>query len=286
MKNSLIIGIMATIITSCNAQQKVVEQPALKTTKQATLQKTSTISAAPSMLINNNKSTSFNKINNELPASIITTAIDHSSFDHIIKKHVTKDGRVDYAGIKKDKALLDAYLQLIKVNAPNDSWSKNEKFAYYMNAYNAMTLDLIINNYPTESIKDLKDPWGQGNWKIGDKTVTLEEIEHKILRKMDEPRIHFGINCASFSCPPLPNQAFTAQKVQSQMEELAIQFVNDPKRNKISINAVEISKIFKWFSEDFTNDGTIIDYLNKYSTIKIDKDARVRYMDYDWNLNK
>lgn len=149
-----------------------------------------------------------------------------------------------------------------------------------------MTLDLIISNYPTESIKDIKNPWEQKNWSINGKPISLEEIEHEILRKMNEPRIHFGINCASFSCPQLPNEAFTTQKVNQQLKKLAIQFVNDSKRNKISADRVEVSKIFRWFKEDFTKNGDLIDFLNKYSTLKINKNARVKYMDYDWELNE
>ena len=99
-------------------------------------------------------------------------------------------------------------------------------------------------------------------------------------------KIHFAINCASFSCPPLMNEAFTAATVDTQLEKLAVQFINDPKRNKITTDRVEISKIFRWFYEDFTKNGDLIDFLNTYSKVKIDKNARVRYMDYNWELNE
>jgi len=211
---------------------------------------------------------------------------DHSNFNELLKKYVKEDGRVNYAGFKKDKNILEAYLETIRTNNPNTTWSKNDKFAYYMNAYNAMTIDLIIRNYPTESIKDINDPWEQRYWKISNKSVSLEEIEHEILRKMKDPRIHFGINCASFSCPPLMNKAFTAANVDAQLEKLAVQFINDPKRNKITTDRVQISKIFRWFQEDFTKNGDLIDFLNTYSKVKIDKNARVRYMDYNWKLNE
>lgn len=154
-----------------------------------------------------------------------------------------------------------------------------------MNAYNAMTIDLILRHQPLESIKDIKKPWDQRFWKLGDKYYNLDEIEHKILRKMSDPRIHFGINCASFSCPPLLNEAFTAEKVDSQLDMLARKFINDSKRNTITADRVEISKIFDWFAKDFKTDGSVINYLNKYSETKILSDAKVRYMDYDWSLN-
>jgi hypothetical protein len=213
-------------------------------------------------------------------------AFDHSLFDQLLKKYVNKNGVVNYAGIKKHHKPLKAYLETIRVNAPDDTWSRQDQIAYYMNAYNAMTIDLIVRNYPLKSIKDIKDPWEQRNWRISKKSISLEEIEHKILRKMNEPRIHFGINCASFSCPPLMNEAFTAAKVDVQLERLAVQFINDPKRNKITADRIEISNIFRWFKKDFTKNGDLIDFLNKYSKVPIDKNARVRHMDYDWSLNE
>jgi hypothetical protein len=103
---------------------------------------------------------------------------------------------------------------------------------------------------------------------------------------MNEPRIHFAINCASFSCPNLSNQAFTAENMEQQLDAAAKHFVNDTSKNSISKDSVEISKIFDWFSGDFKKQGTIIDFLNTYSTIKIDINAKVKYKSYNWNLNE
>jgi hypothetical protein len=213
-------------------------------------------------------------------------AFDHSLFNQLLKKYVNKNGVVNYAGIKKYQKPLKDYLESIRLHTPDNTWSRQDKLAYYMNAYNAMTIDLIVRSYPLQSIKDIKDPWEQRLWKIGEKPISLEEIEHEILRKMNEPRIHFGINCASFSCPPLMDEAFTAAKVDQQLQRLAVQFINDSKRNTITADRVEVSNIFKWFKKDFTKNGDLIDFLNKYSKVPIDKNARVRYMDYDWSLNE
>ena len=114
----------------------------------------------------------------------------------------------------------------------------------------------------------------------------LETIEHEILRKMNEPRIHFAINCASFSCPPLLNEAFTEEKLEAQLTQVTKTFLADSKRNTISENELEISKIFKWFSKDFEQNGSLIDFLNTYSDVKISKDADVDFKDYDWSLNE
>ena len=103
---------------------------------------------------------------------------------------------------------------------------------------------------------------------------------------MGDARIHFGINCASFSCPPLLNEAFTAQKVDTQLDVLARRFVNDSKRNTITANSIEISEIFNWFAKDFKTNGSVIDFLNKYSDVQIAAKAKKRYKDYDWSLNK
>lgn len=212
-------------------------------------------------------------------------AVDHSSFNQLLQKHVATNGIVNYTGFSKDKNKLRNYITILSKNVPKENWNKEEKLAYWMNAYNAMTVDLILRNLPLESIKDIKDPWEQRLWKLGDAWYNLEEIEHQILRKMGDARIHFGINCASFSCPPLSNKAFTALTVADQLEALAIQFINDSKRNSISKDRVEISKIFTWFSKDFKTNGSIIDYLNKFSEVPINDNARIGFMDYNWELN-
>jgi hypothetical protein len=213
-------------------------------------------------------------------------AVDHSSFNQLLQKHVTKDGIVNYTGFSKDKNKLRDYISILSKNVPTENWNKEEKLAYWMNAYNAMTVDLILRNLPLESIKDIKDPWEQRLWKLGDAWYNLEGIEHQILRKMGDARIHFGINCASFSCPPLLNEAFTAAKVDAQLAIVAKKFINDSSRNRISENSIEVSKIFNWFAKDFKQNGNLIDYLNQYSNTQISKGAKVRYMDYNWELNK
>jgi len=210
----------------------------------------------------------------------------HEKWNALLKQFVTIEGNVNYEGFRKNRPKLTAYINSLNENMPEEFWSQDEKLAYWMNAYNAMTVDLILRNLPLESIKDIDKPWEQRYWKLGAKYYNLDEIEHQILRKMDDPRIHFGINCASFSCPPLLNVAFTSEKVNDQLDFLAQQFINDPKRNTIASDSAQISKIFDWFSKDFKQNGSVIDYLNTYSETKINSNARIRYMDYDWSLNK
>lgn len=215
----------------------------------------------------------------------VNEAFDHAGFNELLNNNVTPDGKVNYIRFKQDRTVLRIYLFALGKKMPTDAWSKEDKLAYWMNAYNAMTIDLILRNQPIASIKDIKDPWMQRLWKLGDKWYNLDEIEHQILRKMDDPRIHFGINCASFSCPPLLDEAFTAQNVDKQLDALAKQFVNDTQRNTITPERVTISKIFNWFSKDFKQDGSLVDFLNKYADTPINSKAKVRYMDYNWELN-
>ncbi|MCH7413586.1 DUF547 domain-containing protein [Belliella sp. R4-6] len=226
-----------------------------------------------------------------------TKAPSHKEFDALLKKHVSSSGVVDYKGFIEDKAKLHIYCDLLSNNAPDrKTWTKEEQLAYWINAYNAFTIKLIADNYPVESIQDLhpkiKIPlvntvWHIKFFKIGGQDASLDEIEHKILRKeFDEPRIHFAINCASYSCPPLLNEAFVAEKVDAQLDKVAKSFINDHKRNKISADKIEVSKIFSWFKGDFTKNGSLIDYLNKYSKVKINPKAKVSHLDYDWSLNE
>ncbi|MDX6746540.1 DUF547 domain-containing protein [Polaribacter sp. PL03] len=213
-----------------------------------------------------------------------------SIFNSLLQKHVTKSGIVDYKSLKNDEAKLDSYISYLEKTTPASSWSTNKQKAFWINAYNAYTIKKILENYPLKSIMDIKEG-GKTAWKIpfakvGGQTYTLDHIEHNILRKnLFDARIHVGVNCASGSCPKLGNEAFTEKNVDVNLEKLMIAFVNDTSRNKISTKKVQISSIFDWFKDDFTKNGTVIDYLNKYSKTEINKNAKIGYLKYDWSLN-
>ena len=171
---------------------------------------------------------------------------------------------------------------------PNDTWTKEDKLAYWINAYNALTIDLILRHYPLKSIKDIKKPWDQRYWKLGNKWYSLNEIEHDILRKMKEPRIHFAIVCASYSCPKLQNEAYEASRLEEQLTNAAKTFINDPEKNTITPDKIALSKIFAWFDKDFLINGTnsIIDYVNRYSDVKIASKTPKKFKAYNWSLNE
>lgn len=220
--------------------------------------------------------------------------VQHGEWDALVKKHVAQDGMVDYAGFVKDKKALQHYVDYLSTHQPSAKWSKNEKLAYWINAYNAFTVKLIVDHYPVKSIKDIKKgiPFVNSVWDIpfipmGKEKVDLNYIEHSILRKeFKDPRIHAAINCASFSCPLLRNEAYTANEIDRQLEDAMRKFINDPQRNQVDKSSVKISKIFSWFSGDFKlNGASVIDYLNKYAKKSIDYNAKMDYLDYDWDLN-
>ena len=214
-----------------------------------------------------------------------------NTWDELLAKYVTDDGLVDYKGFGSDKQKLEKYIDFIKLNNPEDSWSDNEKMAYWINAYNTFTIWLILEHYPIKSIMKIKEK-GKSAWDIkfidiAGKTYSLNDIEHNILRKdFNDPRIHFGINCASYSCPKLLNASIKADELDTQLDALAKEFVNDSKRNVIKKDKIKISQLFDWFGGDFTKEGSLIDYLNKYSDIKIAENAKVEFLEYNWNLNE
>jgi hypothetical protein len=222
--------------------------------------------------------------------------ISHQSWDDLLKKHVASNGEVDYKGFQKDEIKLDAYLKLLSDNAPNEStWSQSDQIAYWINAYNAFTVKLVLKYYPLESIRDLGDkiqiPFVNTAWdikfiKIGGAELDLNNIEHGILRaKFDEPRVHFALNCASYSCPILRNEAYTATSLDKQLQEQAALFINDATKNKMSANTPQLSSIFDWYGGDFKKKTTLIAYLNQYSKVKIAANAKIMFLDYNWALN-
>lgn len=214
-----------------------------------------------------------------------TENIDHSGFTSILQKYVS-NGEVNYQGIKDDASTFNTYLELLKANHPAENWSREQKLAYWINAYNAFTIQLILNNYPLKSIKDISSPWDQEFIQIRDNLYSLNNIEHEILRKMNEPRIHFAIVCASFSCPELRNEAFVAMKLESQLEEQTSKFINDSKRNMISEKKAEVSEIFNWFSGDFESLGGVEGVVRKYSKTSLSDKLKISFMDYNWDLNE
>lgn len=220
------------------------------------------------------------------PEEILVIKPDHTVFDKILKQYVSASGKVDYKGIKADIARLDSYLGTLESTKMDDSWSRKEKLAFWINAYNAYTIKLIVQNYPLKSIMDLHGgkPWDQKWINIAGQNLSLNNIENDIIRpQFNEPRIHFAVNCAAASCPPILNKAYTAGNLEATLTTQTQKFLANAAYNKITPEKVEVSKIFEWYAADF---GDLITFVNKYSDIKIKSSATVSYRDYDWSLNE
>ena len=223
--------------------------------------------------------------------------VSHSGFDQLLQKYVDDQGMVNYKGLNSDRNKLKSYLSLLESNAPQKSWTRDQKLAYWINAYNAYTLDLILEHYPVKSIKDIgstiKIPFVSTAWdvkfiNIGGQEYDLNNIEHGIIRKdFDEPRIHFALVCAAVSCPKLQNRAYVPEKLDTQLTNAAKEFLANPAKNEFKgSNKAVLSKLFNWYGGDFKKNGTLIEYINRYAETKLDKNAKIDWMDYDWRLNE
>jgi len=220
--------------------------------------------------------------------------IQHGLWDSLMRTHVSETGVVNYNGIKEDSLRLNKYLKLVASAHPNKkNWSKDEQLAYWINAYNAFTVKLMVDNYPIASIKDIKNgiPFVNTVWDI--KFINIEgaeydlnNIEHGIIRpKFKEPRIHFAANCAAISCPRLRNEAYTADKLDKQLDEQARYFLRNKGKNIITEKEVKLSKILKWYSGDFGDYGGVRKFINDYGPHPVSKSTDINYLDYLWPLN-
>ncbi|MFC1585568.1 DUF547 domain-containing protein [Fibrobacterota bacterium] len=222
----------------------------------------------------------------------------HAPWSSLLQAHVKK-GNVDYSGLKADKEhmnLLEKYLKVLGKTEIAD-YSRQEKLAFWINAYNAFTIKLIINHYPVKSIKDIKKPWKEKIWTAAGETLSLDDIEHKKLRKeLKEPRIHFAIVCASIGCPDLDNLAFLPENMEERLNDRARYFFTQGKNFRLEVEGEEtrvyVSSIIKWFSDDFGRDQSErLSFISKYldpqtaARVKNTAGVKLKYLDYDWKLN-
>jgi hypothetical protein len=237
----------------------------------------------------------------ETESPLSDSGFDHSHalYGKVLDAFVA-DGWVDYAGLQRDPADLNAYLdRLASVSSEEfTGWSEPERLAFLINLYNAATLELIIDHYPVKSIKKIwppwKSPWKQEVVRLFGEKVTLDHVEHGLIRKnYKEPRIHFALVCAAISCPPLRKEPYTPERLDEQLTDEGRNFLNTPDKNRVDLanRTAYLSKIFKWFSGDFEeNAGSILAFVRPYFPEEISKKIdegtfRVEYLDYDWALN-
>ena len=224
---------------------------------------------------------------------------DHSKFDQVLKTYVNKRGLVDYNGIAGDQSF-KMYMESLKSAQP-DSMSRDGQLAFWINAYNAVTIDKVIKWKPKKSVRETIVP---GVWTstkffttrehiVAGKRLSQDDIEHEILRKqLKEPRIHFTIICASSGCPPLPRVAYTEENVQTKLEEETRKYINSDRGTRIDFaeNTLYLSKLFDWFSGDFKyKSGSVQDFLKPYlderTLAVLERGPKIDYIHYDWSLN-
>lgn len=256
--------------------------------------------------------------------SVAAWAFDHSYkvWDGLLKKHVVvlpggKASQVRYADLLKDRAVLRSVLDELSAvkQSEFDLWSKAQQMAFLINAYNAFTVELILSHYPVRSIKDIGNDFFDNRWKrkfftlLGQPT-SLDMVEHAMLRapgRYDEPRVHYAVNCASVGCPMLREEAYVADRLEAQLEEQAVRFLSDRTRNRFDKDKgrLEVSKIFDWFSKDWTSGYRGLGhaapitsreaYFARYAHLLTDDPAaqamiregkvKLTFLSYDWSLN-
>ena len=221
----------------------------------------------------------------------------HQGWSELLDRFV-EDGTVDYQGFKKNETELDRYLSVLDKTDP-ETLSESDQLAFYINGYNAYTVKLILDNFknakPPLSIRKIggifTSPWGISFVRIGGKTYSLDEVEHEIIRpRFGEPRIHFAVNCASKSCPPLIKVAYEGETIDEQLEKSTRDFLMNRSHNYLEGSTLYLSSIFKWYGEDFQDDpasfvrahsgGALAEQLGNQGS-----EVKVKFLDYDWSLN-
>lgn len=217
---------------------------------------------------------------------------DHSLLDTLLIKYVDDNGFIDYEGFKQDSQF-EQYLNELRSYPPDTTWSNRNKLAYWLNAYNAFTIKLIAEHLPLESIRDITpinlnyviSPWQIKFIDIGDEVYCLDDIKHGIIRKeFNQTRAYFGLLYATRSGPNLRREAYRGFMLDMQLSDQLRDFLMDKRKNQIGADHIKISKIFKWYESDFSQEGTIIEFINKFSPMTVQGDAKVEYLEYDWEL--
>ncbi|MCH2176874.1 MAG: DUF547 domain-containing protein [Lentisphaeria bacterium] len=225
-------------------------------------------------------------------------ASNHDRWTELLHKHV-QGGVVDYSGFEKDQQLLNQYLNQIATE-DESKLTLDQRMALYINAYNAYTVQLILDHWPISSIKDIpcSKRWKWKGWKVAGKKMSLDDIEHKVLRKMKDPRVHFAIVCASLSCPDLQPKAFESSTLHQQLDLATNQFLSNPLKGMVvkqekglfgfgkKRDVLYLSKIFDWFKKDFLlHNKNIQLFISDVTDDKSFGELSIKYLDYNWQLN-
>ncbi len=230
--------------------------------------------------------------------------IDHSDWQGFLDSHLQRGNdeitRLNYAEVSEgDKNLLDHYLAQLQ-RSPVSSLSRDQQRAYWINLYNAGTAWVILKYYPVASIRDIDispgwfsdGPWGKKLFKIEGQMVSLDDIEHRILRPIwKDPRLHYALNCASLGCPNLQQQVFTVENNEALLDQAATSFINHRRGVDVVNGELDVSSIYHWFKEDFGgSDQAVISHLKRFANpalaAKLRNIKEISGHQYDWSLNE
>lgn len=237
--------------------------------------------------------------------------VSDKAYANLLKKYVQEGrpgepNRVDYAGLTntpKDRRALETYVQALADSTPS-ALSKDAQFAFWANLYNALTIKVVLDYYPVSSIRKInispglfaKGPWGKPLIHVEGRNVSLDDIEHKILRPgWKDPRVHYALNCASYGCPSLPRKPFAAKTLETQLEAAARDFINSPRGARIEEGRLVLSNIYDWYGRDFIQDDTassdvnvishLQDYADKELAAALKGRTKINRYEYIWALN-
>lgn len=235
---------------------------------------------------------------------------DYTEVDALLKRHVDAEGLVDYPALAADPAL-SRFLQAAGALSPGEvgSWSRPQKVAFYVNVYNLITFQAVIDAGSARKMTDIQpNPWKQDRWLVAGREVSLDWIEHDQLRAhLKEPRIHFVLVCGALSCPRLLREALVPARLDAQLDAAMVEFFTTPDRNRVDVEAarVYLSRIFKWFGDDFVagapqgaapkglsgKEGAVLRWMMPHlpadqRTALSLKRFEVVYNDYDWTINR
>lgn len=232
-----------------------------------------------------------------------TRSFDHAAWDALLGRLVDAQGRVDYAGFRKQRLALDAYLASLAA-ADLASLSRAQLLALLVNAYNACTVRLILDGAGGDalprSIRDLSDPWGRRSCALGGERLSLDTIEHGLIRALfKDSRIHAAVNCASRSCPALQPRAFTGETIDAQLQQAMQRMADSDAHVRLEADRLRVSRIFDWYESDFVDPGftphaaSVPAYLARFASPDrrrrieaLGPKPRLAYLDYDWSLNE
>lgn len=228
--------------------------------------------------------------------------IDHSAWQAFLQRYVVASDdrihRVAYAAVTaQDRERLEDYLAMLSAE-PISGYARAEQLAYWVNLYNALTVRVVLDHYPVASIRDIdispglfaSGPWGKVLIEVEGEGMTLNDIEHRVLRPIwQDPRVHYALNCASVGCPNLQREAFTADNSGRLLEAAARDYINHPRGVRVQEEGVLLSSIYNWFAPDFEVDGGVLPHLRRYAdpilAARLARQPAISGYTYDWSLN-